>query len=53
MKIITYFTPTLFLLMFKTGLAQVGINTADPKATLDVNGNVIIRSTPQTSTLPG
>lgn len=33
--------------------AQIGINTSDPKATLDVNGNTIIRKVPQTTVLPG
>ncbi|MDR6525914.1 hypothetical protein J2787_001284 [Chryseobacterium rhizosphaerae] len=33
--------------------AQIGILTKDPKATLDVNGNTIIRQVPQTNTLPG
>lgn len=33
--------------------AQVGINTTNPQATLDINGNLKIRSIPETSVLPG
>lgn len=33
--------------------SQVGINTDDPKATLDLNGNMMIRVVPETTTLPG
>lgn len=33
--------------------SQVGINTATPAATLDVNGTLIVRDTPQATALPG
>ncbi|PWN69265.1 hypothetical protein C1631_014505 [Chryseobacterium phosphatilyticum] len=33
--------------------SQVGINTATPQATLDVNGTLIVRDTPQATVLPG
>ena len=33
----------IFLFIFSNG--QVGINTVEPKATLDINGNLIIRNT--------
>nr|WP_315029737.1 hypothetical protein [uncultured Chryseobacterium sp.] len=33
--------------------SQVGINTATPQATLDVNGTLIVRDTPQAMALPG
>lgn len=33
--------------------SQVGINTNNPQATLDVNGNMKIRVIPETPTLPG
>jgi len=33
--------------------SQVGINTTTPQSTLDVNGNVIIRQTPQGSSVSG
>lgn len=45
---------TLFILSIGfgiTGYAQVGIGTDDPKATLDVNGNVKIRTTPEVTSL--
>lgn len=34
-----------------TSYAQVGIGTDDPQATLDVNGNVKIRTTPEITSL--
>nr|WP_315029739.1 hypothetical protein [uncultured Chryseobacterium sp.] len=34
-------------------IAQVGILTQNPKASLDINGNTIIRKVPQTTNLPG
>lgn len=43
---ISVFSPLLFF-------SQVGINTTNPQATLDVNGNVKIRVIPETPTLPG
>ncbi|SEQ15512.1 hypothetical protein [Flavobacterium urocaniciphilum] len=42
MKKILFF----FLLPFCVFSQQVGINTTDPKATLDVNGNMLIRDVP-------
>lgn len=45
---------TLFILSIGfgiTGYAQVGISTDDPQATLDVNGNVKIRTTPEVTSL--
>ena len=33
--------------------SQVGINTSTPAATLDVNGTLIVRDTPQATALPG
>ncbi|UZT97778.1 hypothetical protein ODZ84_21825 [Chryseobacterium fluminis] len=36
-----------------TALAQIGINTPTPTATLDVNGTLKVRDIPQTTTLPG
>lgn len=33
--------------------SQVGINTASPTATLDVNGNMRVRNTPTATTVPG
>ncbi len=40
----TYFIPILFLIIFKGGYGQVGINTDTPQATLDVVGNVKLDS---------
>lgn len=50
------FYTLIFLGLFATGIAQtgnVGINTATPTATLDVNGNAKIRTTPNSTTLVG
>ncbi len=50
------FYTLIFLGLFGTGFAQtgnVGINTATPSATLDVNGNAKIRTTPNSTTLTG
>ncbi|KIC64154.1 hypothetical protein [Chryseobacterium taiwanense] len=50
------FYTLIFLGLFATGIAQtgnVGINTATPSATLDVNGNAKIRTTPNSTTLTG
>lgn len=46
-------TNVIFILFSLTASAQVGINTPDPKSTLDVNGNTIIREVPDTTTLSG
>lgn len=48
------FLPVICSSFFSIAMcAQVGINTTDPLATLDVNGNVMIRNTPETTVLPG
>lgn len=48
----TYFT--MAFLFFALSLsAQVGINTPNPTATLDVNGNAKIRTAPQAATVSG
>ncbi|KFC19247.1 hypothetical protein [Chryseobacterium sp. FH1] len=48
------FLPVVFSSFFSIAIwAQVGINTTEPLATLDVNGNVMIRDTPETTVLPG
>lgn len=39
------------LFLFINSYGQTGINTKDPKATLDVNGNLIIRSVDQVTAL--
>jgi len=48
---------TTFTLMFATIsgsiFAQVGINTPNPGATLDINGTLKIRQTPAAPALPG
>lgn len=48
---------TIFTLMFATVsssiFAQVGINTPNPTATLDINGTIKIRQTPSAPALPG
>lgn len=43
----------LFAILIVTNIlnAQVGINTSDPKATLDINGNIKIRNIPQITSL--
>lgn len=43
----------LLLLSAISIFSQVGINTPDPTATLDINGNLKIRQLPQTTALPG
>lgn len=47
------FTNALFVMFSMITLAQVGIKTSDPKSTLDVNGNTMIRQVPKTTTLSG
>lgn len=50
------FYTLIFLGLFATGIAQtgnVGINTTTPTATLDVNGNAKLRTTPNSTTLTG
>ncbi|AZA83002.1 hypothetical protein C1637_17310 [Chryseobacterium lactis] len=42
-----------FLFIFMLKYAQVGILTGDPQATLDINGNTMIRQVPQTTNLSG
>lgn len=53
MKIFKFFPFICFSFFSFSGYAQVGINTTNPLATLDVNGNVIIRDTPDTNVLSG
>lgn len=43
---------SILLILFSVfSYAQVGINTQDPKATLDINGNLIIRNASNVATL--
>ncbi|TDX86666.1 hypothetical protein [Epilithonimonas xixisoli] len=53
MKIFNFLSMTCAFFFSVSGSSQVGINTSNPQATLDVNGNVIIRNTPETVVLPG
>ena len=39
------------ILLATIARAQVGINTTDPKSTLDINGNLIIRNVPNVETV--
>ncbi len=48
MKKLFHFLSVCFIPIFN---AQVGINTIDPKATLDINGNLIIRTVDPVSVL--
>lgn len=41
------------LLLFNNVYAQVGINTVDPKSTLDINGNLKIRNVPSVTSVNG
>ena len=40
---------TLIILTCSLSNAQVGINTTDPQATLDINGNLKVRTIPVSS----
>lgn len=53
MRIFNFLSITCAFFFSNSSFAQVGINTSTPQATLDVNGNVIIRNTPETMVLPG
>lgn len=53
MKIFRFFPVICSSLFSFLVYSQVGINTTDPLATLDVNGNLVIRNTPETVALPG
>lgn len=47
----TKFYFLIALLSFESIYSQVGINTQDPKATLDINGNLIVRNVSSISSL--
>jgi hypothetical protein len=43
----------ILCIIFNFVFSQIGINTSDPQATLDVNGTMKLRSTPVAPALPG